>query len=335
MNCAGTFGPFILKENLKMVKKISCFILSLVVLVALGSVSSASESNKKAIVLASFGTSYPEALKSLIHIGELVQSENPGVVVKHAFTSNIIRKIWQKRQNDMAFQTANKDILKEFLYIKNPLATIANLQNDGYKTIIVQPTHVYAGEEFADLKSYVEGFNSIKTLKAKFMPFDKLILGRPALGEPGKTPDYHDDLEIAAKALADDVAYAKSRGAGLVYMGHGNEYFSTGIYAEFQDQMRRMYPNVSIFIGTVEGYPSLDNVSEALKHTGIKKIILKPMMVVAGDHANNDMASDEDDSWKTIFTKQGIKVECIVKGLGENNKWAGIYADHIKKLINN
>ncbi|ACN13882.1 CbiK1 [Desulforapulum autotrophicum HRM2] len=317
-----------------MIKKIGCFIFSLVVLLALTSVASASESQKKAIVLASFGTSYPDALKSLINIGELVRNENPGVVVKHAFTSNIIRKIWQERQTDTAFQSENKGVPEEFLYIKNPLATIADLQNEGYRTIVVQPTHVYAGEEFADLKSYVAGFNSIKTLKAKFMPFDKLVLGRPALGEPGKSPDYHEDIEIAAKALAEDVAYAKSRGAALVYMGHGNEYFSTGVYAELQDQMRRMYPDVNIFIGTVEGFPSLDTVTQGLKHTNVKKIVLKPLMVVAGDHANNDMASDEEDSWKTIFTKMGITVECIVKGLGENDQWVKIYGQHIKDIIN-
>lgn len=317
-----------------MVKRIGCFMLMCFLIVSLATASSASENPKKAIVLASFGTSYPQALKSLMNIGEIVRAENPGVEVRHAFTSNIIRKIWQKRQNDKAFQADNKDIPKEFLYIKNPLATIAELQDEGYRTIVVQSTHVYAGEEFADLASYVDGLNSIKTLKAKFMPFDNLLLGRPALGEPGIGHDYHDDIKIAAKALAGDVQYAKKRGAALVYMGHGNEYFSTGAYAELQALMREMYPDAKIFIGTVEGYPSLDDVSHALKHSGVKKIVLKPLMVVAGDHANNDMAGAEDDSWKTVFTKQGIKVECIVKGLGENDEWARIYGKHIKETLN-
>jgi sirohydrochlorin cobaltochelatase len=286
--------------------------------------------NKKAIVLAGFGTSYPSALVAIANIQKQVQKAFPGITVKIAFTSNIIRGIWHNRQNDKEFQVKNKDIPKEILYVKGPLATISDLQDEGYRTIIVQPTHIYNGEEYTDICSYVNGLNTIKTIKPKFAPFVKLVIGRPALGKYGVQYDYHKDMETGAKALHSDVALAKKEGAALVYMGHGNEFYSTGIYAEFQQTMRKTYPNTKIFIGTVEGFPSLEDVAFALKHTGVGKVLLKPMMVVAGDHANNDMAGPEQDSWKSVLEHAKIKVHPVLHGLGENTQWAQIYVQHIR-----
>lgn len=288
------------------------------------------QKNKKAIVIAAFGTSYPSALKAITNIREQVKREFPGITVKLAFTSNIIRNIWHERQKDETFLKQYKWIPKEILYIKGPLATIADLQDEGYRTIIVQPTLIYAGEEYTNLCSYINGLNSIKTIKKKHMPFIKLVIGRPALGAPGPVHDYHEDLEIAARALAEDIANAKRKSAALVYMGHGNEYYSTGVYIEFQETMRKMYRDVKIYVGTVEGFPSLDDVLEALKKDRIKKVMLKPFMVVAGDHAINDMAGDEDDSWKNTFKRAGIRVIPIIEGLGENYNWNKIYIEHIK-----
>ncbi|MCD6294663.1 MAG: sirohydrochlorin cobaltochelatase, partial [Deltaproteobacteria bacterium] len=263
---------------------------------------------------------------------DVVQKSFPKVSVKLAFTSNIIRNIWHGRQNDKKFLSENKSIPREILYIKGPLATIADLQDDGYNIIIVQPTHIYYGEEYTDLTSYVNGLNSIKTIKAKFMPFKKLVLGRPLLGKCGTSYDYHEDLIPGAKALAPDVALAKKNHAALVYMGHGNEYYSTGAYIEFQQALREMYPDIPIFVGTVEGYPSLDNVVSGLTHMRVKKALLKPFMIVAGDHANNDMAGDEDDSWKMVIKSKGIKVITVIHGIGENSKIADIYVVHIKNV---
>ena len=288
------------------------------------------QENKKAIVLANFGTTYLSALKAITTIQGEVKKDFPNVTVRVAFTSNIIRKIWHKRRHDAAFLKEHKNDMAEFLYIKGPLATIADLQDEGYRTIIVQPTHVYSGEEFADLRAYVHGLNTIHTIKAKYMPFAKLVIGRPALGTHGPVHDYHKDMEIAAKTLKTDVALAKEHNAALVYMGHGNEFFSTGIYAEFRQVMRRTYPGVKIFIGTVEGFPSLDDVVTLAKHAKISKIVLKPLMVVAGDHANNDMAGDDSDSWKNTFKKKGVHVTPILHGLGENRAWARIYVQHIR-----
>ncbi|MDA8161454.1 MAG: sirohydrochlorin cobaltochelatase [Desulfobacteraceae bacterium] len=312
--------------------KIGASILAAFLLVGLAHASFAmgEQENKKAIVLAEFGTSYPSALKAVTDIQKQVQGSFPGTKVKIAFTSNIIRDIWHKRQGDKRFLAEYKDIPKEILYVKGPLATIADLQDEGYRTIIVQPTLIYDGEEYSDLCSYIRGLNSIGTIKAKYMPFVKLVVGRPALGANGVVVhDYHKDMEIAARALLADVEIAKKNRAALVYMGHGNEFYSTGVYAEFQQVMRNMYPDTKIFIGTVEGFPSFNDVLSSVKQSGVKEVVLKPLMLVAGDHANNDMAGDEDGSWKNAFKAAGIRVKCIIKGLGENAQWAKIYVNHI------
>lgn len=290
------------------------------------------DKDKKAIVLANFGTSYPGALTAITKIQDEVQKAFPKVTVKPAFTSNIIRKIWHNRQNDKAFLEEHKDIPKQILFIKGPLATIADLQDQGYTTIIVQPTHIFYGEEYMDLTSYVEGLNSIKTIKPKFMPFKNLVIGRPLLGKAGPEYDYHEDLISAAKTMASDVALAKKEHAALVYMGHGNEFYCTGAYIEFQQELRKMYPDIPIFVGTVEGFPSRDNVVSGLTHMGIKKVLLKPFMIVAGDHAANDMAGDEDDSLKSVIQSKGIKVITVIQGIGENSDIAEIFVQHIKDV---
>jgi sirohydrochlorin cobaltochelatase len=290
------------------------------------------QKEKKAIVLAQFGTSYPSALVSIINIQNEVQKAFPGVKVKLAFTSNIIRKIWQERRGDKQFFSEHKGISEDIVYVKGPLATIADLQDEGYQTIIVQPTHIYAGEEYMDVSFYLDGLNSIKTIKPKYMPFKKLVLGRPLLGKPGPLYDYHHDMEAAARALAADINLARKNKAALVYMGHGNEYYSTGAYIEFQQVLRKMYPDTKIFIGTVEGFPALDDVVKGLNHTNVKKVVLKPFMIVAGDHANNDMVGDEDDSWKMILQSKGIKIIPVLRGMGENKLISKCYVQHIKDV---
>ncbi|WP_022670046.1 sirohydrochlorin cobaltochelatase [Hippea alviniae] len=297
--------------------------------VHLQSFGKAQHKGKVAIVLADFGTTYSTGFVDIENIKEAVQKAFPHEKVVFTFTSNIIRNIWHKRQHNKKFENNSK--LKDFLYVKGPLATIADLQDEGYKTIIVQPTHIYDGEEFTDLLSYVNGLNSIKTMKKKYMPFKKLVIGRPALGRNVWKYDYHKDIEIAAKALKNDIELAKKNKAALVYMGHGNEHYSTGVYAELQKELRKMYHTDKIFVGTVEGFPSLEDVLSEVKRAGIKKVLLKPLMVVAGDHANNDMCGDED-SWKSAFKKEGINVVCSIHGLGENPEWVNIYIQHIKDV---
>jgi sirohydrochlorin cobaltochelatase len=308
------------------------FIFMLAEAIAVGSFAMEPRQDKKAIVIAQFGTSYPSGLAALTNIQKQVEDAFPGVKVKQAFTSNIIRKIWHGRQNDKRFLEENKDIPQDILYIKAPLATIADLQDEGYTTIIVQPTHIFEGEEYLDLKSCVDGLDSITTIKPRHKPFQKIVLGRPLLGKKGEEYPYHKDLEAAAKAVKADVELARKNEAALVYMGHGNEYLSTGVYIELQETLRRMYPETPVYIGVVEGFPSLDYVVSGLVRDKIKKVVLKPFMIVAGDHAINDMAGDEDDSWKTTFKSKGIEVITVIQGLGENPEIGRILIQHIRDV---
>ncbi len=285
--------------------------------------------HKNAIVLAMFGTTVETALKGLLNVREEINRAYPQTPVKIAFTSNIIRKIWQKRAADPMYAKAHPEVPYDILHVQGPLATIANLQDQGFDTIVVQPTHVAPAEEYLDLCEYIRGLNSIKTIKARFMPFHKLVVGRPALGTFGPQHPYSEDIKAVVEALEADAELARREKAALVYMGHGNDFFpSGGSYLQFQAQMRKTYPDVLTFIGTVEGFPGLDDVMAQLKHAGIKRVVLKPMMVVAGDHAMNDMAGSEPDSWKSVMVKAGIQVVPVLHGLGEQDAFARIYVDH-------
>lgn len=287
---------------------------------------------KKAIVAVFFGTSYPSALSAISNIHQRIKQTFPKTEVRIAFTSDFIKDIWNERSKDQSFLKEHTDIPPEILKVKSPLATIADLQDQGYKTIIVQTTHVYEGEEYADLSSCIESLKAIKAIKEKNRPFYKLILGRPLLGVKGIAHCYHDDLKNAAQAVKDDVALARGQKAVLVYMGHGNEFYSTGAYIELQKTMREMYQDVPVYIGTVEGFPSLDDVVAELKRDRVKKVLLKPFMIVAGDHACNDMAGNEEDSWKRVLESLGIEVKTYLQGLGEMDTIAKIFVDHIKDV---
>ncbi len=296
---------------------------------ASGHIHSSGEQGKVAIILASFGTTVPSALKSIINIQEKIKEAFPGVPVKITFTSHIIRSVWRKRQMKPQ-EWLDQGVPEEVLYVNNIIATFGDLLEEGYRSIIVQPTHMFFMEQSHDLASYVNAMRSIKTIKKKWMPFAKIGLGRPALGTVGSQYEYHKDMEKALRTLTVDVELARKRGAMLVYMAHGNDHWSTGIWAESAKMMRELYPDVITYIGGVEGYPGLDDVSRYLSHYSSGKIILKPFMIVAGDHALNDMASDEEYSWKTVLTKQGFEVMPVLEGLGSNDAFARIFVDHIK-----
>ena len=287
---------------------------------------------KTAIIVASFGTTVPSAVESISNITSRVKNAFPDSEVRVVFTSNIIRSIWEKRSQTPQ-EWKNKGISDEILFTKNLLSTFGDLKSQGFKDIVVQPTHLFHMEQFTDLSQYVNAIRSIKTIRDKWKPFNKIALGRPALGTMGDVYPYHNDMKKAVKTLSNDIALAKKKKAALVYMAHGNEMWSTGLYVELQKMMSKTYPDVNIFIGSVEGYPGLEDIKQNLVHyqnPKIKNILLKPLMIVAGDHATNDMASDEEDSWKTVLTNAGFKVETILKGLGSNNKFADIFIDHIK-----
>jgi sirohydrochlorin cobaltochelatase len=320
-----------------MVKKlISASLFGIIVFSVLSDPALAAENTKKhqksgkaAIILASFGTTVPSAVKSITNIQHKVQAAFPEVPVRVTFTSNIIRKVWKKRRAN-AQKWLDQGIPPEILYVKNIISTFGDLREEGYRDIVVQPTHMFYMEQSHDLAQYVEAMRSIRTIKKRWQPFNKIALGRPALGTIGNQYEYQKDLKIALRTLAPDVALARKNKASLVYMAHGNEHWSVGIYGEAAKMMRQLYPEVITYIGAVEGYPGIEDVSRDLKQAESNKIILKPFMIVAGDHAVNDMAGDDDDSWKTILTRQGISVIPVLKGLGSNDEFAQLFVEHIK-----
>ena len=319
-----------MSRKLKNLIVMSLFLMLFVVTSAIASgEGTAPKEARIAIVLASFGTTEPSAVPSIINIQQQIKKAFPGVPVKISFTSNIIRSVWRERQSEAA-KWLQQGIPEEVLYGKNIIATIGDLLEEGYKDIIVQPSHIFFMEQSHDLKKCVTTLASIRTTKKKWQPFGKLVMGRPALGMPGDLYSYHDDLEKALKILKTDADAARKAGAALVYMAHGNDHLSTGIYCEAQKKMRELYPDVQTYIGAVEGFPTLEDVVSAMKHCKTKKVLLKPFMIVAGDHAINDMASAEDDSWKSVLTKAGFQVTPILKGLGSNDAFARIFVDHIK-----
>ena len=306
---------------------VSLFSIGIVSVNASGGMSGAKE-NKNAIVLAAFGTTVPEAVLSITNIANQIRTRYPQTEVRLTFTSNMIRSVWKKRQAE-AQKWLDKGIPEEVLYVKNIIATIGDLREDSYRNIIVQPGHMFFMEQSHDLMQYVNGLASIRTMKDKWRPFAHLVMGRPALGMPGDRYDYHVDVEAVVATLAGDAVRARKAGAMLVYMGHGNEHWSTGIYTEVQIKLREMYPDVVSFVGVVEGYPGLEDLQSHMEQEQTRKIILKPFMIVAGDHAKNDMAGPEDDSWKSILTEQGYEVEAVLEGLGSNDHFARLFVDHI------
>jgi len=318
-------------------KRMLTVILSIVMIFATSVDSTASMTKegpqKKAIVLAVFGTTYPTALKSILNLKEEIEKAFPEMPVKLAFTSEIVRAKWGKRAGDTAWRKQHPEIPDDLYAVKNPLATIANLQDQGYRYIAVQSTHIFAGEEYQNLKAEIEALASIKTLRDRDKPFKKIILGRPALGEPGDIFHYSEDIKHAADVLKKDVETARKNDSALVYMGHGNEVLSTGTYIELEAALRDANPGMNIFIGNVEGFPGPDRVLKGLQHAGIKRITLLPLMVVAGDHASNDMAGDEEDSWKSLFESHGIKVIPVLRGLGEVDQWAQIYVKNLREAM--
>lgn len=283
----------------------------------------------KAIVLAMFGTTVEGALQGLLAIKTAMEAAYPQTPVRLAFTSNQIRRIWRRRAADPAYLAAHPGLPKDILEIQGILATIANLQDQGFDTLIVQPTHIAPAEEFHDLAAYVRGLASIQTMKPRWRPFKTIALGRPLLGAYNLHRSYADDIRIVARALADDAETAKKHDAALVYMGHGNHLFpSGGLYLECAARMRQMYPEVLTLIGTVEGFPGLDEVLTDLRLHGVRRVVLKPFLIVAGEHATRDLVGPEENSWQSILTGEGFEVIPVIKGLGEHPALAHIFVTH-------
>ncbi len=308
--------------------------LTIAVLVTLSNQPTAAarsgEADREAIVLAAFGVSTVSALQSIMNVKDKVEKAFPEAPVRLAFTSGKIRTIWGKRRQDPGWLESHPDILSDILEVKTPLAEIADLQSLGYKNIVVQSLHIFAGEEYMNLKNCLDALNAIKTIRAKHQPFRKLVLGRPALGEPGHERQYQVDIKEVAQAVRTDVQLARERGAALVYLGHGNaNYPVSSMMFELEAIMRHTYPEIPIYVGVVEGLPDKSHVMSQLKRDRIGKVTLAPFMLVAGRHTSDDMAGDNEDSWKKTMIRAGIKVWCFQRGLGDLDAFADIYVRHL------
>ena len=258
---------------------------------------------KPVILVVSFGTSYNDSREKTIGaIEKAIEKKFTEFEVRRAFTSQIIIDKLKERDG---------------LEIDNIEQALKRLVKDNVKTLVVQPTHVMSGYEYDDVVAAVNQYKD---------QFDHLVIGAPLL-----TSD--DDYKNLANALVTDTAEYNGNGTAIVFMGHGTEHESNATYAKFQQSFKDIKAD-NYFIGTVEATPTLDDVIKSLKKGKYKKVVLQPLMVVAGDHANNDMAGDEDDSWKSILTKKGFKVECVLKGMGELPAVQEMYCAHVQDAIN-
>lgn len=254
---------------------------------------------KKAILVVSFGTSYHDTLEKTIQAAEnAIGAAFPGWEVRRAFTSSIILKKLRTRDN---------------LIIDNVSQAMARLESEGFTHIAVQPTHVMHGEEYEKLLSQLQPYRQRLNIQ----------VGEPLL-------DQQADYEKVADAL---LAWLPQRAAdeALVLMGHGTPHFANAAYGQLEQNLQDRQDNV--FVGTVEGYPTLERVEQQLAACpAIKKVLLAPFMLVAGDHARNDMAGDED-SWKVQLEEKGYEVQCVLKGLGECPAIRDLFVQHCAAAV--
>ncbi|MEG0844121.1 MAG: sirohydrochlorin cobaltochelatase [Romboutsia sp.] len=255
---------------------------------------------KKAILVVSFGTSYKNTRKKTIEVCEnKIKEELKEYDFYRAYTSNmIIRKI------------KNRD----GIYIENPIQALDRLAKEGYEEVIVQTLHIICGEEFNKLKDQIEGYKH---------KFKKIILGRPLL-------TYIDDYKEAVSAIEYQIPKMENNEV-VVFMGHGTLHESHASYPALEYMLRNH--GINAYVGTVEGYPEIEHVIKKLKEENIKTVNLMPFMLVAGDHAINDMAGDEEHSWKTILEKEGFNINIHLKGLGENPYIQNKFVSHASECI--
>ncbi len=295
-----------------MQKLISVLILAGLILIP--SVSSAQGNNetKSAMLIVSFGTSVPEARKAIDNLVDAVKKEFPSVDVRLAFTSNIIRRKILKEHGES---------------IPTPSQALANLNDEGYSFVTVIPTHMIPGEEYDEVCEVADAFGNIA---GKF-GFESVGVCSPFL-------DGVKGCEAVAEILMKRFeSQLKDKETGIILMGHGTpEHFANAQYLQLQLALnQKAYGR--FFVGTVESSPSIDDVIADLKRNPqIKKLVLSPLMIVAGDHAQNDLAGeDEPESWINILRKNGYKdISTYLVGLGEDKNMARELVRKIYALYN-
>ena len=281
------------------------------------------EIGEKELLVVSFGTSFNDSRATDIKgIEDALAKAFPDWSVRRAFTAQIIINHVQARDGE---KIDNMDQALE--------RAVAN----GVKTLVVQPTHLMHGAEYDEMCEALDAYKD---------KIENIVVAEPLLGEVGNDATViNADKEAVAKAVVaaavadgnfESIAKAAEDGTALVLMGHGTAHVAKVTYSQMQTQMEKLgYKNV--FIGTVEGEPeetSCEAVIEAVKAAGYTKVVLRPLMVVAGDHANNDMAGDDEDSWKSMVEAAGLTVECQIAGLGRIDAVQELYVAHTQAAIN-
>lgn len=260
------------------------------------------EIGEKELLVVSFGTSFNDSRRLTIGaIESALEKAFPEYAVCRGFTSQIIIDHVAKRDGEI---------------IDNMQEALDRAVDNGVKTLVVQPTHLMNGLEYEEMSKAIAQYSDA---------FEQISIGQPLL-----TSD--EDFQAVAKAITEATADYDDGETAIVFMGHGTEAESNGVYAKMQ-QVLTDGGYAHYYVGTVEATPSLDDVLEAVKQGSYKRVVLRPLMVVAGDHANNDMAGDEDDSWKTTFEKEGYEVVCEVEGLGALEAVQQLYVEHAQAAV--
>ena len=280
------------------------------------------EIGENELLVVSFGTSFNDSrVADIKGIEDALQAAYPDWSVRRAFTAQIIINHIQARDGEK---------------IDNMTQALDRAVANGVKNLVVQPTHLMHGAEYDEMCEAIEAYKD---------QFESVSIAEPMLGEVGSDATViNADKEAVAKAITaaavseagfESLEAAKDAGTAFVFMGHGTAHVAKVTYSQMQTQMQNLgYENV--FIGTVEGEPeetSAEAVIEAVKAVGYTNVVLRPLMVVAGDHANNDMAGSDDDSWKTLFEAAGFTVDCQIHGLGEIADVQALYVAHTKAAI--
>ena len=280
------------------------------------------EIGEKELLVVSFGTSFNDSrVADIKSIEDALQAANPDWSVRRAFTAQIIINHIQARDGEK---------------IDNMEQALERAVANGVKQLVVQPTHLMHGAEYDEMCAAIDKVRD---------KFESVEIAEPMLGEVGSDATViNADKEAVAKAVVaaalsesgyESTAAAKEAGVAYVLMGHGTAHVAKVTYSQMATQMDKLgYENV--FIGTVEGEPedtSCEAVIAAVKEAGYTTVVLRPLMVVAGDHANNDMAGADEDSWKTMFEAAGLTVNCQISGLGRIADVQALYVAHTKAAI--
>ena len=251
------------------------------------------------LLVVSFGTSFNDSRRLTIGaIEKDLAAAYPDWDVRRGFTAQIIIDHVQRRDGEV---------------IDNFEQAMDRAVANGVKNIFIQPTHLMAGLEYTDIVNSAANYADA---------FDSITIGRNLLSEDS-------DFVTIASILHEGTASYDDGETAIIFMGHGTEAESNYVYASMQGTFDQMGLE-NYYVGTVEATPSLEDVVQAAKDGGYKKVVLEPLMIVCGDHANNDMAGDEEDSWKSVFEAEGFEVECILKGLGEVQGIRDLIVEHAK-----